>query len=93
MSREAAPFPWEAVLHAGLCRMRLDPKIFWTMTPLEFAIAAGLGDGGGGAPDRRGLEALMQAFPDARLRAASARNGADDDHPRHGATCFRGAER
>lgn len=64
LSHEAAPFPWEAVLHVGLCRMRLDPKVFWTMTPREFAIAAGLRAGGNGAPDRRGLEVLMQAFPD-----------------------------
>ncbi|MBD9371530.1 phage tail assembly chaperone [Rhizobium sp. ARZ01] len=64
LNHETAPFPWEAVLHIGLCRMRLDPKIFWSMTPLEFAIAAGLRGGGNGAPDRRGLEALLQAFPD-----------------------------
>ncbi len=73
--------------------MRLDPKVFWSMTPLEFAIAAGLGEHGGGAPDRRGLEALMQAFPDTRFQAANPRNEVDEDRPQHGTTSFQGAER
>ena len=42
MSAEAAAFPWEAVLHAGLCRMRLAANDFWAMTPRELAYALGL---------------------------------------------------
>lgn len=45
--------------------MRLDPKTFWTMTPLELAIATGMHrDAGTGAPGRPALEALMLRFPD-----------------------------
>jgi uncharacterized phage protein (TIGR02216 family) len=65
MSPEPAPFPWKAALQAGLCRLRLDPATFWAMTPVELAIAVGVhGHGGGGAPGRQALEALMLRFPD-----------------------------
>lgn len=66
MNPDPAPFPWKAVLKMGLCRMRLAPKTFWAMTPIELAIAAGVHGpaGGGDALGRRTLEALMQRFPD-----------------------------
>lgn len=74
MNPGPAPFPWKAVLKMGLCRMRLAPKTFWAMTPIELAIAAGMhGPAGGGALGRRTLEALMQRFPD----RGSAQNGGD----------------
>ena len=62
---EAVAFPWEAVLHLGLSRLRLDPTVFWAMTPIEFFAAIG-----GMAQQRAGLDAaalsaLMAAFPDA----------------------------
>lgn len=46
--------------------MRLDPKTFWAMTPLELAIASGLHAEApvGGAPDRNALQALMRSYPD-----------------------------
>ncbi|WP_421594552.1 rcc01693 family protein [Shinella sp. M27] len=64
MSAEAAAFPWEAVLHAGLCRMRLSTRDFWAMTPRELAYALGLLRPRSLATQRADLTALMLAFPD-----------------------------
>jgi len=61
---EAPAFPWEAALHVGLCRMRLQPKDFWAMTPRELGFALGLLRPSATAPGRASLAALMQAFPD-----------------------------
>ena len=57
-------FPWEAVIHAGLCLLRLPANDFWAMTPREMQAALGGLRPRGAAPDRSGLEALMGAFPD-----------------------------
>jgi len=58
------PFPWDAALHAGLCHLRLKPKIFWALTPVELnAMAGGLAQGSA-ALGRAGLAALMAAYPD-----------------------------
>lgn len=63
----AEPFPWAEVMHLGLGLLRLSPKTFWAMTPLEFAHAAGFGPGRmRQAPSRAELAALMRASPDAR---------------------------
>ncbi|HEV7251244.1 MAG TPA: rcc01693 family protein [Shinella sp.] len=64
MSGERAAFPWEAVLHAGLCRMRLSAKDFWAMTPRELGFALGVLRPSPAVPGRQALAALMQAFPD-----------------------------
>jgi len=60
----APAFPWEAVLHAGLCRMRLSARDFWAMTPRELGFALGLLRPSAIVPGRGALTALMQAFPD-----------------------------
>ena len=62
--REAEPFPWEAVMHAGLCLLRLTPDVFWRLTPVEFfAMTGGLRPR---SPEmgRDGLEGLMGRYPD-----------------------------
>ncbi|MGV8936005.1 MAG: rcc01693 family protein [Allorhizobium sp.] len=64
--RKPKKFPWDAALHAGLCRLRLDPRIFWALTPIELDAMAG-----GRAPASDGFSrgrflALMQRFPDGR---------------------------
>ena len=58
------PFPWQAVMHAGFCLLRLSPRDFWQLTPREFFCMAGgfLARPQGLARD--GLAALMAAFPD-----------------------------
>jgi uncharacterized phage protein (TIGR02216 family) len=58
------PFPWEAVMHAGLCRLRLPPAVFWALTPREFFCAVGGFFGRNAAFSKARLEGLMAAFPD-----------------------------
>jgi uncharacterized phage protein (TIGR02216 family) len=60
-----AAFPWDDVMSAGFGLLRLSPKAFWSMTPVEFerALRAVL-PRRGAAPGRAELAALMQAFPD-----------------------------
>ncbi|WP_337250462.1 rcc01693 family protein [Metarhizobium album] len=60
------PFPWDEALHAGLCLLRLEPRVFWAMTPREFHAAIGGLRGQGQSLRRESLEALMRAFPDSR---------------------------
>ncbi|MGK9050181.1 rcc01693 family protein [Neorhizobium petrolearium] len=60
----AEPFPWDAVMHVGLCRLRLSSRDFWALTPREFFAMAGGSGPRGEAMERAGLEALMRAFPD-----------------------------
>jgi uncharacterized phage protein (TIGR02216 family) len=58
--------PWEALMQAGLGRLRLTPDDFWALTPRELQAALGVPSGGQGAVplDRSGLAALMTRFPD-----------------------------
>ncbi|MGG2476230.1 rcc01693 family protein, partial [Rhizobium sp. BR5] len=35
------PFPWAAVIHTGLCLLRLSSETFWLMTPREFFAMTG----------------------------------------------------
>jgi uncharacterized phage protein (TIGR02216 family) len=57
------------VIHVGLGLLRLSPKDFWSMTPREFAIAAGLSRRTSALPpDRADLQRLMREFPDSQRR-------------------------
>jgi uncharacterized phage protein (TIGR02216 family) len=60
----ARAFPWDAVIHLGLCRLRLSPRDFWALTPVEFFAMAGGKRPREEVMARDGLEALMRAFPD-----------------------------
>jgi uncharacterized phage protein (TIGR02216 family) len=60
----ARAFPWDAVLHVGLCLLRLSPRDLWALTPVEFFTMAGGAKPRGAAIGRDGLDALMRAFPD-----------------------------
>lgn len=61
-----AAFPWDAAIGFGLGRLRLSPRDFWAMTPVELAAAwrALAGGNVGQAPDRAALTALMERYPD-----------------------------
>ena len=62
MSRAGGP-DWPALMRAGLQGLRLEPRHFWALTPAEFQLM--LGASGGQAPLlKKGLEALMDAYPD-----------------------------
>lgn len=61
------PFPWKDAMRFGLGVLRLPPDAFWKMTPRELASAWGAVMGDRNGPlDRRGLEALMETFPDGK---------------------------
>ncbi|MCM2477630.1 phage tail assembly chaperone [Rhizobium sp. CG5] len=62
--QDPSPFPWGPALHAGLCLLRLDPDIFWGLSPREFAAMTGAFAPRGGPPQRAELNALMARFPD-----------------------------
>ncbi|MBD3662934.1 phage tail assembly chaperone [Sulfitobacter sp. TSTF-M16] len=55
---------WPALMRAGLQGLKLAPDQFWALSPAELQLM--LGAGSGRAPLLRdGLEALMNAYPDA----------------------------
>jgi uncharacterized phage protein (TIGR02216 family) len=53
---------WPTAMHVGLGLMRLSPAAFWAMTPREFAAACR--PYAAAFPDRPGMAALMELFPD-----------------------------
>jgi len=57
------PFPWPAVIHAGLCLLRLSSETFWRLTPKEFFAMTG-GYAVPQGPDRQAMKAMMRRFPD-----------------------------
>jgi uncharacterized phage protein (TIGR02216 family) len=57
------------VIHVGLGLLRLSPRDFWAMTPVEFAAAAGLSRRASALPPTRAdLSRLMHEFPDGMRR-------------------------
>lgn len=56
---------WAGLMRAGLLHLRLEPAVFWGLTPLELRIMLGAERA---APplDRARLEELSRAFPDVR---------------------------
>ena len=59
----AQPFPWGAALHFGLGLLRLTPNALWALSVREFLALGGAMRPSEGI-DRRGLEALMEKWPD-----------------------------
>jgi uncharacterized phage protein (TIGR02216 family) len=55
---------WAGLMRLGLVELRLAPEVFWTLTPAELMLIAGLAPGRE-ALTRAGLEALRARFPDA----------------------------
>lgn len=54
---------WPALMRAGLLGLRLEPEVFWHLTPAELQLM--LGDAAASAPLlSSGLDALMSAYPD-----------------------------
>ncbi|MCB1371074.1 MAG: phage tail assembly chaperone [Rhodobacteraceae bacterium] len=54
---------WPRLMQVGLGRLRLPPEVFWNLTPAEFMLMAGLGEGRA-ALSRAGLAELSARFPD-----------------------------
>ncbi|MCV0396193.1 MAG: phage tail assembly chaperone [Rhizobiaceae bacterium] len=59
-----APFPWREVMATGLGLLRLSPRDFWAMTPVELAHMAGWTGSARARPARADLDRMMRRFPD-----------------------------
>ena len=60
---------WAGLLRVGLFELRLSPKVFWRLTPIELKIMLGA-EGTAPALTRARLEELAAAFPDGRKARA-----------------------
>ena len=56
-------FDWPTLMQAGLQGLRLRPAEFWALTPAELRLMLGQG-GAAPALTRKGLDALLAAYPD-----------------------------
>ncbi|MCP5074612.1 MAG: phage tail assembly chaperone [Rhodobacteraceae bacterium] len=55
---------WAVLMKVGLHHLRLNPEVFWRLTPVELAIMMGGTGGCRTALSRSGLEALCAKYPD-----------------------------
>ncbi len=63
---------WSGLMRLGLVELRLPPEVFWSLTPAELMLMAGLG-GERASMTRAGLADLAARFPDRpRVRRAEA---------------------
>ncbi|WP_372884796.1 rcc01693 family protein [Shimia sp.] len=65
-------FDWPALMRAGLLGLRLSPAAFWALTPAELRLMLGP-PGAARGLNRKGLEALLKAYPDNRERGEDER--------------------
>ena len=56
-------FAWPHLMRLGLQRLGLTPDVFWSLTPAELMLMAGLTEGRDGL-SRSGFETLQARFPD-----------------------------
>jgi uncharacterized phage protein (TIGR02216 family) len=54
---------WGGLMRLGMVELRLAPEVFWSLTPAELMLLAGIGPGRA-AMTRAGLEELLARFPD-----------------------------
>lgn len=66
---------WPALMRAGLNGLRLHPRDFWALTPLELMVMLGR-EGADPGFSRTSLEALMTRFPDVM---SQSKNGGLND--------------
>jgi len=60
-------FPWDEAMRLGFGVLHLSSREFWGLTPRELAAAfEALAGRQIRAPDRGGLDRLMERFPDGR---------------------------
>ena len=55
---------WAGLMRLGLVELRLPPEVFWSLTPGELMLIAGVAPGRP-ALTRAGLAELLARFPDA----------------------------
>jgi uncharacterized phage protein (TIGR02216 family) len=54
---------WGRLMRLGIGQLGLAPDVFWSLTPAELFLLAGI-DGGQAAMTRAGLAELAARFPD-----------------------------
>ena len=55
---------WPDLIRFGLCDLKLEPDVFWSLTPAELMLMAGRDLRGSEIMTRNGMNALMTEFPD-----------------------------
>lgn len=55
---------WRKLVHLGLVDLRLPPDVFWSLTPAELMVIAGVDTVAASTLSRSGLDALVELFPD-----------------------------
>ena len=61
------PVPWREAMQLGFGMLHLSSKEFWGLTPRELSAAfEALHGARPSAPDRNGLNRMMERFPDGR---------------------------
>jgi uncharacterized phage protein (TIGR02216 family) len=58
---------WGGLMRLGMVELKLAPEVFWSLTPVELLLLAGVGPGRA-AMTRAGLEELLARFPDGPRR-------------------------
>jgi uncharacterized phage protein (TIGR02216 family) len=58
---------WARLMRLGMLRLGLAPEVFWSLTPAELMLLAGIGERA--ALTRAGLDELLARFPDGPGRA------------------------
>ena len=61
----AEQIAWATLLRLGLSRLKLDPERFWSLTPVEFMLMAGIEDTNSLGMTQARLAALEARYPDA----------------------------
>lgn len=56
--------PWRDLIRLGLCELRLDPDVFWRLTPAELLLLSGNDGHGTAVTGTERLRELMTLFPD-----------------------------
>jgi uncharacterized phage protein (TIGR02216 family) len=55
---------WPRLMRLGLVELGLAPDVFWSLTPAELMLLAGMDGSGAGAMNRSAFETLMARYPD-----------------------------
>lgn len=55
---------WAPLMEAGLKVLRLEPRVFWDLTPAELIFLCSDSNAAQAGLSRGGLDALIEQFPD-----------------------------
>jgi len=55
---------WAGLIRLGYFELKLQPSVFWDLTPIELLLMSGQAGHGDGAMNRSRLDALIARYPD-----------------------------